>query len=164
MISTSLPGFRPEIGVAAVFIGLAADILDGSAARYLDCKSKFGSAFDQLADLTCFGIGPAIFFARHQLENGGGWFSVVACYFYVGCSVARIARELVVHNIQRPLYFVGIPTNLASPFVVCSVYFFPGANWLPILVIVLSFMMVMNVEIPKGLGIITLTAPEDKED
>merc|ERR1739845_9560 len=92
-------------------------------------QSKFGSAFDQLADLTCFGIGPAIFFMRMQLDGLDAWgwvqfMSLLAGYVYVVSSVARIARELVVHNISRPTFFVGIPTNLACPVVVLSTYYY----------------------------------------
>ncbi|CAE8619988.1 unnamed protein product, partial [Polarella glacialis] len=57
MASTSIPGISPQVCVFATFLGLAADILDGQAARWLRVKSKFGATFDQLADLTCFGIG-----------------------------------------------------------------------------------------------------------
>ena len=38
-------------------------------ARSLKASSKFGAAFDQLADLTCFGVGPAIFYIRHELRQ-----------------------------------------------------------------------------------------------
>merc|ERR1712107_761864 len=109
MVSTSIPGFRPEVSIAAASIGLLADMEGGGAARSLKATSKFGSAFDQLADLGCFGIGPAIFFIRQQMMQETNYFALFAGFVYMACSTARIARELVVQNISKPEFFVGIP-------------------------------------------------------
>merc|ERR1712187_82019 len=158
MVGSSIPILRPQYCIAAVFIGLLADVLDGLAARKLKATSKFGSAFDQLADLTCFGIGPAVFFIRAQLDGRAG-FSVreLVCLFagftYMACSAARIARELVVHQMGRPMYFVGIPTNLASPVVVISVFLYPHAWCLPVVILILSCLLVSNTRVPKDLGL-----------
>merc|ERR1719414_1118629 len=72
MVSTSIPAISPKVCVFATVCGLVADVLDGQVARWLRVKSKFGATFDQLADLTCFGIGPAIFFPRQRLVALGG--------------------------------------------------------------------------------------------
>eukprot|EP00927_Polykrikos_kofoidii_P000964 TRINITY_DN10357_c0_g1_i1.p1 TRINITY_DN10357_c0_g1~~TRINITY_DN10357_c0_g1_i1.p1 ORF type:complete len:208 (-),score=24.03 TRINITY_DN10357_c0_g1_i1:103-726(-) len=166
MVSSSVPGFRPEHSIVAAFVGILADILDGTLARALEVKSKFGAAFDQLADLTCFGIGPSIFYMRHELEGEllTKSYVLVVCtgYIYMACSVARISRELVVHDITRPNFFIGIPTNLACPVLILSVYFCPKAWWLPYLVLVLSYMMVMTRKIPKGLWVFNFLAPKDE--
>merc|ERR1711896_103081 len=98
------------------------------------------------------GIGPAIFFIRHQLEQGLIFSSLIPGYMYMACAAARIARELVVHNIGKPTFFVGIPTNLACPVLLGAVYALPQAQWLSLLALVLSGMMMMPVKIPKDLG------------
>jgi|Transcript_39283 CDP-diacylglycerol--serine O-phosphatidyltransferase len=152
MVSTSVPGFSPEVTLIAAGIGLTADMLDGFAARALKATSKFGAAFDQLADLCCFGIGPAVFFIRHQMAQETNYFALFAGFAFMACAAARIARELVVHNITKPEFFVGIPTNLACPILLGSIYDCPDAGWLPVLALVLSALMVMPVEIPKDLG------------
>jgi CDP-diacylglycerol--serine O-phosphatidyltransferase len=152
MASTSIPGFTPELSLIAAAVGLVADMLDGFLARSLNATSKFGAAFDQLADLTCFGIGPAVFFIRHQMQQGLMLSALLPGYLYMVCAAARIARELVVHNIGKPTFFVGIPTNLACPILLTTVYALPNAWWLPVLVVLLSAMMVMPVKIPKDLG------------
>mmetsp|Transcript_23079 Transcript_23079/g.65014 ORF Transcript_23079/g.65014 Transcript_23079/m.65014 type:complete len:219 (-) Transcript_23079:76-732(-) len=164
MVSTSVPGISPNMCVFATFLGLCTDILDGQAARVLRVKSKFGATFDQLADLTCFGIGPAIFYVRQQQLAMGNDASVmmqavtvVSGYAYMACSVFRISRELVVHRGDRPLYFVGIPTNLACVFAVPASALYPGSPLLPVLIIILSGMMVMPYHVPKGLWIFTVT-------
>ena len=167
MVSTAIPGISPNVCVFATFLGLLADIADGTAARKLQVKSTFGACFDQLADLTCFGIGPGIFYTRQALsalsQPGVSFNTVmplVAGYAYVACSTFRIARELIVHNNHRPLYFVGIPTNLACVFVVPCATIIPGHPFMPFLVLFLSALMVMPVEIPKGLGLFKVTDTE----
>merc|ERR1719198_1747764 len=142
MIASSLPHFKPGYAALAVATGLISDVLDGVAARKLDAKSQFGAAFDQLADLTCFGIGPAVFYIRATLDGKPGFSNYeVVClitgFGYMACSVARIARELVVTNMSRPLFFVGIPTNLACPILVLSTLASPLAWWLPCLAVFL---------------------------
>lgn len=170
MVSTAIPGISPNVCVFATFLGLLADIADGTAARKLQVKSKFGASFDQLADLTCFGIGPGIFYTRQALgaisQHSSPAVSIstvmplVAGYAYVASSTFRIARELIVHNNHRPLYFVGVPTNLACVFVVPCATIIPGNPFLPILVLFLSALMVMPVHIPKGLGLFKVTDTE----
>merc|ERR1711988_826084 len=125
------------MGLIAAAVGLVADMLDGFLARSLKATSKFGAAFDQLADLTCFGVGPAIFFIRHQMEQGSVLSALIPGYLYMVCAAARIARELVVHNISKPMFFVGIPTNLACPILLSMAYVLPNAWWLPLLVVLL---------------------------
>jgi len=166
MVSTSIPNVSPGVCVFATFLGLVADVLDGTAARRLQVKSPFGAMFDQLADLTCFGIGPGIFYTRQALrvhESSRLSFSLTTCmalvagYAYMVCSAFRIARELVEHQGARPLYFVGIPTNLACVFVVPAAALIPGNPLLPVAVMGISALMVMKVKIPKGLGVFTVT-------
>merc|ERR1719433_937487 len=93
MVSATVPGISPQVCVLATALGLVADIADGTVARWLQCKSKFGATFDQLADLTCFGIGPAIFFTRQrQLALAGSdsllsnLLTATAGYAYMGAS------------------------------------------------------------------------------
>mmetsp|Transcript_106868 Transcript_106868/g.212209 ORF Transcript_106868/g.212209 Transcript_106868/m.212209 type:complete len:232 (-) Transcript_106868:97-792(-) len=167
MVSATVPGISPQVCVIATALGLVADILDGTVARRLQIKSKFGATFDQLADLTCFGIGPAIFFTRQRqlaLDGSESLVSVLltasAGYAYMACSVYRIARELIVHDGARPLYFVGIPTNLACCVAVPMSASVPDHVLLPWTVLLLSALMVSNLHIPKGLGVFQVTNEE----
>merc|ERR1712012_7466 len=166
MASTSVPGISPSICVFACFLGLCTDVLDGQAARMLQVKSKFGATFDQLADLTCFGIGPAIFFVRQRLlalPEASVLSNLLTCfagYAYMGASTFRIARELIVHSGARPLYFVGIPTNLACVLAVPASAYVPASALVPWLILILSGMMVMPYRVPKGLWIFNVTEKE----
>lgn len=160
MISASLPDYTPKIGLIVVFIGLLADIADGAMARYLDVGTKFGSYFDELADLTAFGIGPAVFFMRHFMGNANWQLTCLAGYAYMLAAVFRISRELVVHRGHRPLFFVGITTNHASALLVVAMYFFPSASWMPLFVLALSFLMVAPVKILKDFTGLCITFEE----
>lgn len=144
--SSSVLGWKPWKGMVVVFIGLIADILDGTVARWLHVGTKFGAYFDELADLTAFGIAPAVYFMRHCIDNGGSFFvTCVVGYLYMLASVYRISRELVVHRGKRPLFFVGITTNMASLILVVLVFFFDTfgiSPWLPLPVFPLSVLMV----------------------
>eukprot|EP00403_Amphidinium_massartii_P014900 CAMPEP_0178418284 /NCGR_PEP_ID=MMETSP0689_2-20121128/25008_1 /TAXON_ID=160604 /ORGANISM="Amphidinium massartii, Strain CS-259" /LENGTH=212 /DNA_ID=CAMNT_0020039671 /DNA_START=25 /DNA_END=660 /DNA_ORIENTATION=+ len=157
MMSASLPGYEAWMGVAAFWAGFIADILDGWTARKLKVGTKFGSYFDELADLTAFGIGPAVFFMRHYMQpkgNGGTITTGLAGYLYMLSSVYRISRELVVHRGSRPKFFVGLPTNGGALFLVHIVYIFPQASWLNVVMLFLSIVMAAPVKIfkdPTGL-------------
>jgi len=147
MTSASVLGWKPWKGMVVVFIGLIADILDGTVARLLKVGTKFGAYFDELSDLTAFGIGPAVYFMRHCIDNGGSFIGTcVVGYLYMLASVYRISRELVVHRGKRPLFFVGITTNMASAFLVVFVFLFDALDispWLPLPVFPLSVFMAM---------------------
>mmetsp|Transcript_60475 Transcript_60475/g.112292 ORF Transcript_60475/g.112292 Transcript_60475/m.112292 type:complete len:226 (+) Transcript_60475:128-805(+) len=150
MMSASLPGYKAGMGVAAFWVGFIADILDGWTARKLKVGTKFGSYFDELADLTAFGIGPAVFFMRHHMQGSGDHITTGICgYLYMLSSVYRISRELVVHRGSRPKFFVGLPTNGAALALVHIVYFFPQASLLNPIMFVLSVVMAVPYKIPK---------------
>jgi CDP-diacylglycerol--serine O-phosphatidyltransferase len=145
MVSVSIFGSKPWFGMLVVLVGLIADVMDGFVARKLEVQTKFGSYFDELADLTAFGIGPAVFFMRHCIDNGATF--IVTCvvgYVYMGASVYRISREIVVHRGKRPLFFVGVTTNMASMILVVLTFIFDAMGilpWLPYVVSPLGLLM-----------------------
>lgn len=158
MMSASTPEYNPLRGVIIFWIGFVADILDGLAARKLNVGSRFGSYFDELADLTAFGIAPAIYFMRHYSESGegfsltlamfnytffftNGFMTAISGYAYMLSSVFRISRELVVHRVDRPTFFVGLPTNGGALILIHAVYLFPTEKGLFVLVLLLSAVM-----------------------
>merc|ERR1711924_487896 len=61
-------------------------------------------------------------------------------------SVYRISRELVVHRGHRPLFFVGITTNMESSVLAVLVFLFDSLGlspWLPLPVLPLSVLMAL---------------------
>ena len=98
-------------------ISLAADVLDGSVARWRKRSSPFGADLDSLADVVSFGVAPAAL--GFALGLRGGWDAVVLIYF-VGCGISRLARFNVTANdlmtdAGKVSHFEGtpIPTSLA---------------------------------------------------
>mmetsp|Transcript_16228 Transcript_16228/g.51827 ORF Transcript_16228/g.51827 Transcript_16228/m.51827 type:complete len:195 (+) Transcript_16228:75-659(+) len=172
IVSPALAPLEPATVVSILLLALTLDVLDGAAARVLSVKNPVGGNFDQLADLTCFGIAPAIYFIGQRLrgagqlgsaklDSAGEWpgqlqIDALVAFFYVLCSVYRIARELVVHSGKRPLHFVGIPTNLAALLFVPATAYAPEHALLPAYGLVLSCFMVSWFHIPKGLWIVTV--------
>jgi len=167
MTMASLIGCKPKVGVAVVIVGLLADVADGMAARRLKVGTKFGSYFDELADLTAFGIGPAVYFMRHCIDNGSSFIGTcMVGYLYMLASVFRISRELVVHRGARPLFFVGITTNMASFILVLLVLLFDTirmSSWLPPAVLPLSILMAMPHKFHKDPTGIFISFAEQKE-
>lgn len=154
MMSASVPGYTPWFGVVTFWVGFIADILDGWTARKLNVGTKFGAYFDELADLTAFGIGPAVFYMRNYMDaagNSGDMFTAVSGFLYMLASVFRISRELVVHRGARPKFFVGLPTNGGALVVIHAVYFFPSWDCMTMaaLVLLVSVIMAVPVKILK---------------
>ncbi len=97
------------IVVASVF-----DILDGRVARLLGVASKIGAELDSLADLTNFGVVPALVLYLWQLRSTDsiGWIAVLV---YVVCTAARLARfNTMLEDQAAPAwakcYFTGVPS------------------------------------------------------
>ncbi len=72
-----------EFGVAAGFMAgsLAADFLDGLAARALNAQSPLGKELDSLADMVSFGFAPgALLYMLISITLQGSFFFVQVCY------------------------------------------------------------------------------------
>ncbi|HCG37384.1 MAG TPA: CDP-diacylglycerol--serine O-phosphatidyltransferase, partial [Acidobacteria bacterium] len=85
---------------SAIFLILAGifDGMDGRLARMTNTTTEFGIQLDSIADITSFGMAPAIMAYQYAfLELGKldpqlkfiGW---AACFFYLACGALRLAR------------------------------------------------------------------------
>jgi len=117
-----------ELEMAAPFVGVAIvlDMLDGRIARLTGTVSDFGREFDSLADITSFGIAPAILAFAWGLSPLGrlGW---TAGFLFVAAAAMRLAR----FNIQGQgtgdkRYFAGMPSPTAAGFVASTVFAYPA--------------------------------------
>ncbi len=108
--------FSAEWAHAALAIVIASvfDILDGRVARLLGMTSKFGAQLDSLADLTNFGVVPALVLYLWALQGAGslGWIAVLV---YVVCTASRLARfNTMLEDQDVPAwakcYFIGVPS------------------------------------------------------
>jgi CDP-diacylglycerol--serine O-phosphatidyltransferase len=163
-------GPNPHWELAAKLIGAGVflDGLDGRIARLTNTTSDFGRELDSLADVTSFGIAPALLawvYGFHFLDPGtppelrkhlmqAGLFAV---FMFVLCGAARLARfnittDPVPRNPGRPdrKYFVGLPIPAGAGMVAAAVYASgcaPLTNWVAsglwlALMGILSFLMV----------------------
>ena len=135
--------------VAAVFDGL-----DGKVARFTGGSSRFGVEFDSLADLTSFGIAPALLVYLWALRPYGrvGW---VAAFLFAACGALRLARFNVQAASTEKRWFTGMPIPMAAATVASTVllaenlsadgrHLLPG--WVFVLLIyLLAFLMVSTV-------------------
>jgi CDP-diacylglycerol---serine O-phosphatidyltransferase len=173
LASTGQLGSNPHFEVAAKAIGAAVvlDGLDGRIARMTNTVSDFGREMDSLADVTTFGIAPAVLAyawgvqfvmpGGFLLDHRVGYF---LAFVFLLCGAARLARfnvqtNPVPKNPGRPdrKYFVGLPIPAAAGLVAAVVYasdsvplewWLLSAFWLGVLAL-LSFLMVSTWRYPS---------------
>lgn len=131
------------------------DGMDGKVARRLDAASPFGKELDSLSDLVSFGVAPAILVYALSLKELN--FSVAGFTVPIGllialgfalCGAVRLARFNVL-NITE--YFVGVPITAAGSLMALLVLLadrLPSLV-LPIAMLVLAYLMVSNIKVPK---------------
>ena len=140
-----------EAAVGLILAGLF-DGLDGRVARMTRTTSQFGVEYDSLADMTSFGLAPAIILYTWALQPFGKW-GWLAAFTYAACAALRLARFNVQSETEERRWFVGIPSPGAAAVICTSVLFFRdvGDNpvfrhaYVPVLISMLALLMVSNV-------------------
>jgi CDP-diacylglycerol---serine O-phosphatidyltransferase len=120
---------RWEAAALAIVIASIFDILDGRVARMLNIASKFGAELDSLADLTSFGVAPALVLYLWNLSDGGsalGWSAVLV---FAACSALRLARfNTMLEDLNAPKwtkgYFTGVPAPAGAGLALLPLFFF----------------------------------------
>ncbi len=97
------------------------DTLDGFAAKKLDRLSPLGAELDSLCDGINFVLVPAIY-AIVRMHMGIG--TVIGAGVYCICGILRLGyyNMLIEENGEEKI-FVGVPTTIASMFVLVAVWF-----------------------------------------
>lgn len=108
-----------------IFLAMACDLLDGTAARWADRATPFGAQLDSLCDAISFGAAPALLMFQFCLPLG--WpprllWPVAA--LYVACTVLRLAR-FNVETETEPTAPKGSFRGLPSPAAAGTVASFP---------------------------------------
>jgi len=128
------------IGFAVLFDGL-----DGRIARITHTSSDFGRELDSLADVTTFGVAPAllawawgfrqlpVFLGSSELTGKMIQLGSIASFLFLMAGASRLARFNISSNPQpsnpgRPgkKYFVGMPIPAAAGVVAAVVHFSGG--------------------------------------
>ena len=119
-----------------IFLGMIADVLDGSVARISQSTSSFGAQLDSLCDVISFGVAPAFLmlklFQVHsrslQLDNPRllllvGRAVYLIAIIYAMCAVIRLARFNAENKDVAHLSFAGLPSPPAAGVIVSIVIF-----------------------------------------
>lgn len=96
-----------------IFVSVILDGLDGQIARINLSFSDFGKELDSLVDVVCFGVTPSILgytFIYREFYLG----AVLGLFFYLLCSVIRLARYNITSDKNESFYFYGLPTTAAG--------------------------------------------------
>lgn len=147
-------------GAVFILLALAADGLDGRAARFFGVSSEMGKEMDSLCDLVSFGAAPGILayvFCLHEFSFFG-W-AVAICFAL--CGMWRLARFNVNVNVVHG-YFMGLAIPSGGCFVATSTLLLQAMGfdpyrlgWVyPAIMLLVAFLMVSEVHYPdfKGKG------------
>jgi CDP-diacylglycerol--serine O-phosphatidyltransferase len=101
----------------AIIVGIFMDMSDGRVARWMGATSQFGLELDSLADLTTFGVAPAVLMYQLALNVMGRPGYMIAIFF-VMTGALRLARFNLkaqqTTTLEKPSYFVGLPIPAAA--------------------------------------------------
>ncbi len=100
-----------------IILGIVLDMSDGRIARWMGATSQFGLELDSLADLTTFGVAPAILMYQLALDPLGRPGYMIAIFFAMTAAL-RLARFNLkaqqTPTLEKPSYFVGLPVPAAA--------------------------------------------------
>ena len=145
-------------GAVFILLALAADGLDGRAARFFGVSSEMGKEMDSLCDLVSFGAAPGILayvFCLHEFSFFG-W-AVAICFAL--CGMWRLARFNVNVNVVHG-YFMGLAIPSGGCFVATSTLLLQATGfdpyrlgWVyPAIMLLVAFLMVSEVHYPDFKG------------
>lgn len=114
-----------------IFFGMIFDMLDGKVARHMGASSAFGVELDSLADVTTFGIAPAIIvntMALAFMPATYTWWNQVIIFgaIFAICGVLRLARYNIQAGSSDKNFFSGLPVPAAAGCVVSAVLLTQG--------------------------------------
>src|SRR3990172_7525997 len=101
----------------SILIAMLFDGFDGKIARLTNSTSRFGVAFDSLADLVSFGVAPGLLIYTWAL-NGYGKIGWLAVFLFVVCGAMRLARFNVQTSVSDNKFFMGLPIPAAAVLIV----------------------------------------------
>jgi len=104
------------LAAAMIFLSMIFDGMDGRVARLTHTQSEFGVQFDSIADMTAFGVAPALVMYKFTLFTLGslGW---AACFVYCLCAGIRLARFNCNVTIVDKRFFQGLPSPAAAALI-----------------------------------------------
>lgn len=142
---------RWEAAALAIVIASVFDVLDGRVARMLGATSKFGAELDSLADLTSFGVAPALVLYLWQLQQDVTGLAWVGALVLAACSALRLARfNTMLEDLDAPKwtkgYFTGVPAPAGAGLALMPIFFVLafGEAWRPAPMLLAFWMVVVG--------------------
>ncbi|PIZ04191.1 MAG: CDP-diacylglycerol--serine O-phosphatidyltransferase [Gammaproteobacteria bacterium CG_4_10_14_0_8_um_filter_38_16] len=111
-----------QTAAIAIFIAMLLDGLDGRVARLTQTQSEFGAQMDNMSDMICFGVTPALVLYEWSLAGVGkvGW---LVAFIYTVCTALRLARFLSMDDHEDKRYSRGLTTTMAAGFIASILWF-----------------------------------------
>src|SRR3989338_1976624 len=111
-----------DTAAIAIFIAMLLDWLDGRIARLTQTQSEFGAQMDNMSDMVCFGVTPALVLYQWSLIGVGkvGW---LIAFVYTVCTALRLARFLSMDDHDDKRYSRGLTTTMAAGFIASLLWF-----------------------------------------
>lgn len=107
----------------AILGGALFDAFDGAVARLTRTQSHFGQELDSLVDGVTFGVAPGVLMYSWALEPFGK-LGFAGGFFYVVCTLLRLARfNLQAGTVERTS-FQGLPSPAAAGLITTLVLFY----------------------------------------
>ena len=105
-----------EIAAIAIFVAMVFDGLDGRIARLTGTQSEFGTQYDSLSDMVCFGAAPALIVFQWALKDLGklGW---IVSFIYCSGAALRLARFNTNVDVVDKRFFQGLPSPAAAALI-----------------------------------------------
>ncbi len=147
-------GGELDLAVYLLFAAVLLDMIDGRVARLLGVTSRFGQQLDSLADLTSFGVAPALLIYQAVLhELGGLGLAVALVYLLAGWyRLARFNVEADAH--RKAARTTGLPIPIAAGNLMAAALLRDqlDAGWWAVLVLWMSAMMISRWRLPTVVG------------
>ena len=111
-----------DTAAIAIFIAMLLDGLDGRVARLTQTQSEFGAQMDNMSDMVCFGVTPALVLYEWSLSGVGkvGW---LVAFIYTVCTALRLARFLSMDDQDNKHFSRGLTTTMAAGFIASVLWF-----------------------------------------
>ncbi len=114
-IVRTIDGAFAESAVLIV-LSMLFDGMDGRVARLTHTQSDFGVQFDSIADMTAFGVAPAIAIYQYVLSSMGP-VGCVAAFVFCLCAGIRLARFNCNVGVVDKRFFQGLPSPAAAALI-----------------------------------------------
>ena len=147
-ILASIDG-RYRHAAALIAVAVLFDIADGAVARAVGAITPFGLQFDSLADLTSFGMAPALLLYTRSLDQLY-WVGWAAAGLWIACAAFRLARfNVTVDPHADKRYFIGLASPGAAGVVIATVFAFDPPvqgwqRWIPVGVAVVPALLMAS--------------------